>query len=119
DSDQWHVGVLGIVASRLVERFQRPTILVAFDGEQGRGSGRSLAGLDLTRILDGCGDLLEGYGGHALAAGLTIRRERLVEFRARFEQLVRERMQPADFVRRLEVDADVTLGECDAELLRW
>jgi single-stranded-DNA-specific exonuclease len=118
-SEDWHPGVLGIVASRLVERFQRPTILVALDGDRGRGSGRSLPGLDLTRVLDGCGDLLEAYGGHALAAGLTMARDRLPEFRERFERLVRERVTPGDLVRRLEVDADVSLGECDAGLVEW
>ncbi|MEK7824006.1 MAG: single-stranded-DNA-specific exonuclease RecJ [Candidatus Eisenbacteria bacterium] len=118
-SEDWHPGVLGIVASRMVERFQRPTILVALDGDRGRGSGRSLSGLDLTRVLDGCGDLLEAYGGHALAAGLTVTRDRLLELRERFERLVRERAKPGDFVRRLEFDADVSLGECDAGLVEW
>jgi single-stranded-DNA-specific exonuclease len=118
-SEDWHPGVVGIVASRMVERFQRPTILVALDGDRGRGSGRSLSGLDLTRVLDGCGDLLEAYGGHALAAGLTVTRDRLPELRQRFERLVRERAKPGDFVRRLEFDADVSLGECDAGLVEW
>lgn len=118
-SEAWHPGVLGIVASRMVERFQRPTILVALEGDRGRGSGRSLSGLDLTRVLDGCGDLLESYGGHALAAGLSVSRDRLPELRRRFERLVRERAQPGDFVRRLEFDADLSLGECDAGLVDW
>jgi single-stranded-DNA-specific exonuclease len=118
-SEQWHPGVLGIVASRMVERFQRPTLLVALEGDRGRGSGRSLSGLDLTRVLDGCGDLLEAYGGHALAAGVTVARARLPELRERFERLVRERAKPGDFVRRLELDADVTLSECDAPLVEW
>src|SRR5262249_24143885 len=86
-SDHWHPGVIGIVASRLVERFQRPTILVAIDGDKGRGSGRSLPGLDLTRLLDGCGDLLLAHGGHAFAAGLSVRSERLPELRQRLERL--------------------------------
>jgi single-stranded-DNA-specific exonuclease len=118
-SDHWHPGVLGIAASRLVERFQRPTILVALDGERGRGSGRSLSGLDLTRVLDGCGDLLDGYGGHALAAGLTVQRQRLPQLRERLERLVRERVKPQDLVRRLEIDCDVTLGECNDDLMEW
>ncbi|MGH7731897.1 MAG: DHHA1 domain-containing protein, partial [Candidatus Eiseniibacteriota bacterium] len=118
-SEDWHPGVLGIVASRMVERFQRPTVLVALDGERGRGSGRSMPGLDLTRVLDGCGDLLEAYGGHALAAGLTVARERLPELRGRLERLVRERMTPTDLVRRLEYDGTLAIGECDARLLDW
>jgi len=118
-SDHWHPGVIGIVASRLVERFQRPTILVAIDGEKGRGSGRSLPGLDLTRLLDGCGDLLLAHGGHAFAAGLTVRRERLPELRQRLESLVREQSRPDQFVQRLELDADLRAADCDMDLVEW
>ena len=118
-SDQWHPGVIGIVASRLVERFQRPTVLVALDGGRGRGSGRSLPGLDLTRLLDSCSDLLLAHGGHAFAAGLTIAREHLPEFRARLETLVRETHRPEQFVPRLEVDHEVTVAECDLDLIEW
>lgn len=118
-SEDWHPGVMGIVASRLVERFQRPTLLVSLDGGRGRGSGRSLPGLDLTRVLDGCGDLLEAYGGHALAAGVTVTADRLPELRERFERLVRERLRPGDLVRRIEFDAALTLAECDLGLVEW
>ena len=118
-SESWHPGVLGIVASRMVERFQRPTVLVALDGGRGRGSGRSVPGLDLTRVLDGCSDLLESWGGHALAAGLVVARERLPELRERLEQLVRERVSPADRVKRVTYDAPLTLAECDETLVEW
>jgi single-stranded-DNA-specific exonuclease len=118
-SDRWHPGVIGIVASRLVERFQRPTILVALDGERGRGSGRSLPGVDLTRLLDGCGDLLLAHGGHAFAAGLTVQRDRLPELRERLERLVREQYRPDQFVQRLELDADLRAADCDMELVEW
>lgn len=118
-SDTWHPGVIGIVASRLVERYQRPTVLVACDGERGRGSGRSLPGLDLTRLLDGCSDLLLAHGGHAFAAGLSVRRERLPELRQRLEKLVREQYRPDQFVQRLQLDADLSAAECDMELVEW
>jgi single-stranded-DNA-specific exonuclease len=118
-SDHWHPGVIGIVASRLVERYQRPTLLVALSGDRGRGSGRSLPGLDLNELLSHCGDLVDSYGGHALAAGLTVRRERLAELRQRFEGLVRERLTPADQVPRLVLDGDVHLAECDLPLVGW
>ncbi len=118
-SDTWHPGVIGIVASRLVERFQRPTVLVAIDGDRGRGSGRSLPGLDLTRLLDGCNDLLLAHGGHAFAAGLSVRRERLPELRDRLEHLVREQYRPDQFVQRLELDGDLRAGDCDMELVEW
>ena len=118
-SEQWHPGVIGIVASRLVEKYQRPALLVALDGDRGRGSGRSLPGLDLNQLLTSCSDLLESHGGHAFAAGLTVRREKLPELRERVEALVRERLSPDDCVPRLALDADVTLGECDLDLVEW
>lgn len=118
-SDSWHPGVIGIVASRLVERYGRPTVLVALDGGRGRGSGRSLPGLDLTRLLDGCSDLLVAHGGHAFAAGLTVERERLPELRERFEGLVRARYEPGRSTPRLELDTDVRVSECDTDLVEW
>src|SRR6266704_6573362 len=75
-ADGWHPGVIGIVASRLVERYGRPAFLVGWDGDLGRGSGRSIAGFDLHAALHRVGHHLEKYGGHTMAAGLTIRRER-------------------------------------------
>jgi len=118
-SDSWHPGVIGIVASRLVERYGRPALLVAVDGERGRGSGRSVPGLDLTRLLDGCGDLLLAHGGHAFAAGFSVRRERLVELRARFEALVRAQQPGEAAGQRLEVDSDLRVAECDGDLVRY
>jgi single-stranded-DNA-specific exonuclease len=118
-SESWHPGVIGIVASRLVERFQRPALLVSLDGDRGRGSGRSLPGLDLNRLLSDCGDLLEAFGGHAFAAGLTVRRERLPELRQRFESLVRERLAPEDCVPRLTLDGELHFSECTLDLVEW
>lgn len=118
-SERWHPGVIGIVASRLVERFQRPALLVALDGERGRGSGRSLPGLDLNRLLGDCSDLLESWGGHAVAAGLSLRRERLPELRERVERLAAERLDPASRAPRLALDGDLALGDCSLELVEW
>ena len=118
-SDTWHPGVIGIVASRLVERFQRPAVLVALDGERGRGSGRSLPGLDLTKLLDGCHDLLVTHGGHAFAAGLTVERSRLPELRERLEKLAREQLQPDQFTTQLELDADLRVADCNEKLVEW
>jgi single-stranded-DNA-specific exonuclease len=118
-SSHWHPGVLGVVAARLVERYQRPTVLVALDGERGRGSGRSLSGVDLKRMLDGCGDLLVSWGGHTYAAGLTVARERLPALRERIEDEARRQLRPELLAARLEVDCDVSLHECDRPLLGW
>ncbi len=81
-SDDWHQGVIGIAASRLSEAFHLPTIMIRFDGERGKGSCRSFGGFNLYQALSACSDVLEGFGGHALAAGLTIRRENIERFRA-------------------------------------
>ncbi len=118
-SEEWHPGVVGIVASRVVERFHRPTFLVALDGPLGRGSGRSVPDLDLTQVLVGCADLLETYGGHAMAAGLTVSRARLPELRSRFEAEVRARFDPEQSPMRLWLDDDLPLAECTLELCGW
>jgi single-stranded-DNA-specific exonuclease len=118
-SDHWHPGVIGIVASRLVERFRRPTVLIALHGDRGRGSGRSLPGLDLTAMLAHCDDLLEGWGGHALASGMSVRKDRLPELRARMEALVREHTPPGAFTQRLLVDAELPLGDCTFGTIDW
>jgi len=118
-SERWHAGVIGIVASRLVERFQRPVVLVALDGERGRGSGRSIPGLDLNALLGDCRDLLEAYGGHAFAAGLTVARARLPELRARVEALARARLSPADCVPQITIDAELRIGDCGLDLVEW
>src|SRR2546430_5809006 len=85
-ADGWHPGVIGIVASRLVERYGRPTFLIGWDeaGDSGRGSGRSIVGFDLHAALHRVGQHLEKYGGHTMAAGLTIRRARYEAFRVAF-----------------------------------
>src|SRR5574341_32341 len=85
----WHPGVIGIIASRVVDRWHRPTIVIAI-GSDGRakGSGRSIPGFHLTQALEECRSMFEGFGGHAAAAGLTIRAERIPAFRERFEAVV-------------------------------
>ncbi len=115
-SDQWHPGVIGIVASRLVERYGRPTFLIAWDGELGRGSGRSVIGLDLHAVLHRLAPLLERYGGHAMAAGLTIRRDRYDAFRIAFLQVTGELLGPDDLVPAQRVDLELALGFVSDEL---
>ncbi|MGQ0810038.1 MAG: single-stranded-DNA-specific exonuclease RecJ [Nitrospiraceae bacterium] len=115
---QWHLGVVGIVAARLVERFHRPAVVVGIDDEGiGKGSARTVPGFDLYQALSVCRDLLEGYGGHPSAAGLTIRESRLDIFRDRFTQLYTDwagsRQQPT-----LHVDAEVQLQQIDHRLVR-
>ena len=114
----WHPGVVGIVASRVVERYGRPAFLIAFDGDIGKGSGRSISRFDLHQALLACGDLLERYGGHQMAAGLTIRRDRLDEFRERFAAIAREALGPDDLGPEQRVDLELGLHEANRELER-
>jgi single-stranded-DNA-specific exonuclease len=116
--DGWHPGVVGIVASRVVERYGRPAFLIAFDGEIGKGSGRSISRFNLHSALLACGDLLERFGGHHMAAGLTIRRENLEAFRERFSDLAREVLAPEDLGPEQRVDLEINLHEATRDLER-
>ncbi len=116
--DAWHPGVVGIVASRLVERYGRPAFLVGFDGDIGKGSGRSISRFDLHDALTACGHLLERYGGHRMAAGLTVKRERFEEFREHFERIALDRLNPAELGPEQRVDLEVTLSDLNEDLER-
>ena len=109
-ADGWHPGVIGIVASRLVERYGRPAFLVGWEGDLGRGSGRSIAGFDLHAALHRVGHHLEKYGGHTMAAGLTIRRERYEAFRVAFLAVARDLLAPDDLVPAQRVDLELPLS---------
>ena len=117
----WHIGVVGIVASRVLQEFYRPTIIIGGEGENWRGSGRSIAGFDLAVALRECGDLLVRHGGHAMAAGLTIHPNQLDAFRARLNEVARRALKIDDLQAPLRLDAEVglrdltvdTLGELD------
>src|SRR5438309_1618345 len=117
-ADAWHPGVIGIVASRLVERYGRPTFLIAWDegGSTGRGSGRSIAGFDLHAALHRVAPHLEKYGGHTMAAGLTIRRDRYEAFRVAFLGVAGELLRPDDLVPAQRVDLELPLGLVSEEL---
>src|SRR5213594_3102633 len=119
-ADEWHPGVIGIVASRLVERYGRPTFLIGWEpgGELGRGSGRSIVGFDLHDALHRVGHTLEKYGGHMMAAGLTIRRARYEEFRVAFLGVAGELLGPDDLVPHQRVDLELPLGMVSEELQR-
>jgi len=117
-ADAWHPGVIGIVASRLVERYGRPAFLIGWEGDVGRGSGRSIAGFDLHAALHRVGHHLEKYGGHTMAAGLTIRRERFEPFRVAFLDVARELLSPDDLAPSQRVDLELPLGLVSDELER-
>lgn len=107
----WHIGVVGIVASRVLQEFYRPTIIVGGEGEAWRGSGRSIAGFDLAAALRQCDDLLIRHGGHAMAAGITIHPDKLDAFRQRLNELARRALKPEDLQPPVRLDAEVGLDE--------
>jgi len=117
-ADDWHPGVIGIVASRLVERYGRPTFLIAWEGDTGRGSGRSIPGFDLHGALHRVGGTLEKFGGHSMAAGLTVRRARFEEFRVAFLEAAAQLLRPEDLVPAQRIDLEVPLGNLSEDLER-
>ncbi|MBI4551095.1 MAG: single-stranded-DNA-specific exonuclease RecJ [Candidatus Latescibacteria bacterium] len=117
-SDRWHPGVIGIVASRMVEAFCRPAVMIAVEGQVGRGSARTMGDFHLYDALKACSDLLVRFGGHRHAAGLTIRADRIDALRERFNDVVSERTTPADFIPRLPIDAEIAFQEIDARLIK-
>jgi single-stranded-DNA-specific exonuclease len=111
----WHVGVVGIVASRLQREFHRPVIVLGSDGANWRGSGRSIDGFDLAAGLRECAHLLERHGGHAMAAGVSLNPENVSLFRERFNEVARARLNAAALQRLLRLDAEVELSELTVE----
>jgi single-stranded-DNA-specific exonuclease len=118
-ADDWHAGVIGIVASRLVERYGRPAFMIAFDQAApgvGKGSGRSISRFHLRDALAECADLLERFGGHRMAAGLTIQRDRVEAFRERFVAEANRLLDPGDLVPEQRVDVTLRLRDATPEL---
>jgi single-stranded-DNA-specific exonuclease len=106
----WHRGVIGIVASKLVDLFHKPAIVLSYDGDEVHGSCRSIPAFDMLAGLDACADLLVRYGGHRQAAGLALELGRVPEFRARINAWADDRLEPDDLVPRLRLDAELGLG---------
>lgn len=117
-SEGWHPGVIGIVASRIVEKFYRPTIMISTNDGIGKGSARSIPGFDLFQAMRECSDLMLGFGGHKYAAGLTIETDKLEELKQRFENIAQEWLDDETLTPKLRIDSDIRLGQIDGELLK-
>lgn len=114
----WHIGVVGIVASRVMQEFYRPTLIIGGEGDQWRGSGRSIEGFDLAAALRECDELLVRHGGHAMAAGVTIRPDQIDPLRAKLNDLARRTLKPDQLQPSLRLDAEVTSADLTLERLR-
>jgi len=116
----WHPGVLGIVASRLARKYHRPSVVVGFDSSGlGKGSGRSIEGLSLVEALGHCEKWLEKFGGHEMAAGLTVREENFPGFADGFRKVARELLSDEKLQPRLNLDHELAFPELNGDLLRW
>ena len=115
----WHPGVIGIVASRVVERIHRPVVMLAVEGKGARGSARSIPGFHLYEALAACSGHLRRFGGHRQAAGLDIDVERIPVFREAFNAAARERLSPELLRPELRPDADLDLAHADERLAHW
>ncbi|HID96440.1 MAG TPA: single-stranded-DNA-specific exonuclease RecJ [Candidatus Latescibacteria bacterium] len=117
-SEGWHPGVIGIVASRIVERFYLPTILISIDKDIGKGSGRSIPEFDLYFALRECRDTLMAFGGHRYAAGLTIEEKKIDEFRESFQNVAKSMLTGERLGPKLKIEGEITLDQIDERLVR-
>jgi len=118
DGEGWHRGVIGITATRVVERYGRPALVLSHDGEEAHGSGRSIRAFHLLDALESCRELFTRYGGHSHAVGFSLPSVRVPELRAHLDQYARMRLTPADFEPVLDLDAEINLDQVTPELFQ-
>ena len=114
--ENWHHGVIGIVASKITEMFFKPSILLCFEGEIGKGSGRSIPGFDLYEALTKCTNEIEKFGGHSMAVGITIKKENFEQFKQRFEEIAKEE-KVEEIVPVIQIDAKININEINKEMI--
>ncbi|MCL6588954.1 MAG: single-stranded-DNA-specific exonuclease RecJ [Firmicutes bacterium] len=114
----WHIGVIGIVASKLVEQYHKPVILIGLDGEEGRGSGRSIPGFNIYEAIGGCRQYLTRFGGHEFAAGISIQRDQIPSFTESFLQLTRDRIRKEDLNPVIMIESIVDFNQLTLDLAR-
>jgi single-stranded-DNA-specific exonuclease len=116
--EDWHKGVIGIVASRLIETYYRPTLVFTKSGDKLAASARSVKGFDVYNALEACSEHIEQFGGHKYAAGLTLLPENYEAFKTKFESVVKETIDPKLLIPELKVDLEIELGEINDKLMR-
>lgn len=115
-NEDWHKGVIGIVASRLTEVYYRPAVVLTRSGDVVTGSARSVSGFDVYKAIQSCGDLLENFGGHTYAAGLSMKVENVEAFKERFEQYVSEHIETEQTLASLDIDAEINFSDINQRL---
>jgi single-stranded-DNA-specific exonuclease len=118
DGEGWHRGVIGITATRVVERYNRPTLVISRDGDEAFGSGRSIRAFHLLDAIESCGDLFSRYGGHSHACGFAMPAANVAELRTRLDAFARARLTLADFAPTLDLDEELGLEEITPELFQ-
>jgi len=118
DGDGWHRGVIGIAATRVVERTYRPALVISRDNGEGHGSGRSIPAFHLLAALESCHELFTRFGGHAHAVGFSLPCERIGELRERIDSYARERLTSSDLIAVLEAESEIELSGITPELIR-
>ena len=118
DGDGWHRGVIGITATRVVERYCRPTIVISRNGEEAHGSGRSIRAFHLLDAIESCSNLFTRYGGHSHAVGFSLPAGRLADLRSHLDTYARQRLTVADFEPVLDLDAEISFDQVTPELLQ-
>ena len=114
----WRKGVIGIVASRLIETYYRPTVILTESNGFATGSARSVQGYDLYQAIEACSDLLESFGGHMFAAGLTMKKENIKLFKERFEQYVNSTITDEQLVPRVFIDTELSFSEINEDFYK-
>ncbi|GAB6181973.1 hypothetical protein JCM14036_32920 [Desulfotomaculum defluvii] len=117
-SENWHPGVIGIVASRLVDRFYRPTFMISLEAGKGKGSARSIAGFNLYQAMVNCQDYLEQFGGHAMAAGFSIQEDKIKDFRKAINEMAEETLTEEHLTPNLDLDALINLTELSMDTVQ-
>lgn len=114
--NNWHPGVLGIVASRLADKYCKPSFVISFEQDVGKGSGRSIQSVHLLELLDQCADSLVTYGGHRKAAGVHLNKDELENFRDKISSLIEESLVPEDFIPTVDIDAELAFSNINSQL---
>lgn len=117
-NSKWHKGVVGIVASRLIETYYRPTVVLTASNGLATGSARSVVGFDIYQAIESCNDLLENFGGHMYAAGLTLKVDNVPEFSKRFEEIVRDSIEDKQLIPQVDIDSRLDLTEITPKFYR-